>query len=75
MDKFCIFAALKWVPRFAELEVETYFLSFEHAMAVGGFPKEKWTIALHAHSNIKIGKLLKTCLRNNVKIKNVVKRR
>ena len=47
-DNFRIASAVRLVPKFDEMAVENYFMSFEKAMEIHKFPKNKWTALLHS---------------------------
>src|ERR1043165_4657999 len=40
-------SAVKFVPKFDEANIEHYFVSFEKAMNIHKFPRDKWTALLH----------------------------
>src|ERR1043165_371424 len=46
-DVFRVASAVKLVPKFDEANIEHYFVSFEKAMTIHKFPRDKWTALLH----------------------------
>src|ERR1043165_9447767 len=44
---FRVASAEKLVPKFDEANIEHYFISFEKAMTIHKFPRDKWTALLH----------------------------
>src|ERR1043165_753399 len=46
-DVFRMASAVKFVPKFDEANIEHYFVSFEKAMTIHKFPRDKWTALLH----------------------------
>src|ERR1043165_2384496 len=46
-DVFRVASAVKLVPKFDEANIEHYFISFEKAMTIHKFPRDKWTALLH----------------------------
>ena len=49
--------AVKFVPKFDELDVEHYLLAFEKAMQIHKFPKDKWTGLIHTQLTGKAQKV------------------
>ena len=56
-EKFRLASAIKFVPKFSELDVENYLVSFEKIMAIHKFPKDKWTALMHTQLTGKAQKV------------------
>lgn len=56
-DRFRIASAVKLLPKFDEIDIEYYLLSFEKTMAIHKFPKDKWTALMHTQLTGKAQKV------------------
>lgn len=46
-ESFRLASAIKFVPKWEDTDIEQYLLSFEKAMMLHHFPRDKWTALLH----------------------------
>lgn len=54
---FCIDVAVNLMPRFNEIDVESFLLSFEKIAELNGFPREKHAAILQAHLTGRVQKM------------------
>src|SRR6218665_649877 len=56
-DSFRMSAAIKFVPKFQEQDLEQFLLNFEKSMEIHNFPKDKWTALIHTKLTGKASKV------------------
>ena len=56
-DSFRIASAVKFVPKFDDVDMDHYILAFEKAMEIHKFPKDKWTALIHTQLTGKAQKV------------------
>src|SRR6218665_3384963 len=72
-DSFRMSAAIKFVPKFQEQDLEQFLLNFEKSMEIHNFPKDKWTALIHTKLTGKASKVFSALSTEQCKDYDVVK--
>src|SRR6218665_3253076 len=72
-DSFRMSAAIKFVPKFQEQDLEQFLLNFEKSMEIHNFPKDKWTALIHTKLTGKASKVFSALSTEQCKDNDVVK--
>src|SRR6218665_147307 len=72
-DSFRMSAAIKFVPKFQEHDLEQFLLNFEKSMEIHNFPKDKWTALIHTKLTGKASKVFSALSIEQCKDYDVVK--
>src|SRR6218665_1882629 len=72
-DSFRMSAAIKFVPKFQEQDLEQFLLNFEKSMEIHNFPKDKWTALIHTKLTGKASKVFSALSTEQCKDYDIVK--